>query len=40
MAFYAYKHIYLLRGSQIDLFWLVYRVYIIDSFDNQGVYKY
>lgn len=40
MAFYAYKHIYLSCGSQIDLFWLVYRVYIIDSFDYQGVYKY
>lgn len=35
MAFYAYK-----RGSQIDLFRLVCTIYIIDSFDNQGVYKY
>lgn len=35
MAFYAYK-----CGSQIDLFRLVCTIYIIDSFDYQGVYKY
>lgn len=40
MAFYAYKHIYLLCGSQIDLFRLVCTIYIIDSFDYKGVYKY